>query len=34
LRAAPRTLSRIVFCCFSESSAQNHIDAMGELGLA
>ncbi len=34
LRAAPRTLSRIVFCCFSEEAARHHADAFGELGLA
>lgn len=34
LSAAPRSLSRIVFCCFSEASAQHHIDAVGDLGLA
>jgi O-acetyl-ADP-ribose deacetylase (regulator of RNase III) len=33
LRAAPRTLSRIVFCCFSEDSARHHQEAFAELGL-
>jgi O-acetyl-ADP-ribose deacetylase (regulator of RNase III) len=34
LAAAPRTLSRVVFCCFSESAAQHHLDVVGDLGLA
>ncbi len=34
LSAAPRSISRVVFCCFSESAAQHHIDAAGDLGLA
>jgi O-acetyl-ADP-ribose deacetylase len=34
LSAAPRSLSRVVFCCFSEQSAQHHRDAAGDLGLA
>ena len=34
LSATPRSLERVVFCCFSESSAQHHIDAVGDLGLA
>jgi O-acetyl-ADP-ribose deacetylase len=34
LSGAPRSISRVVFCCFSESSAQHHIDAVGHLGLA
>jgi O-acetyl-ADP-ribose deacetylase (regulator of RNase III) len=34
LSAAPRSLSRVVFCCFSEQSAQHHRDAVGDLGLA
>lgn len=34
LSAAPRSLTRVVFCCFSESSAQHHIEAVGDLGLA
>jgi O-acetyl-ADP-ribose deacetylase (regulator of RNase III) len=33
LSAAPRSLSRVVFCCFSEQSAQHHLDAAGNLGL-
>ena len=34
LSAAPRSLGRVVFCCFSVQSAQHHIDAAGDLGLA
>ena len=34
LSAAPRSLTRVVFCCFSEGSAQHHIEAVGDLGLA
>jgi O-acetyl-ADP-ribose deacetylase (regulator of RNase III) len=34
LSAAPRSSARVVFCCFSESSAQRHIDVVGDLGLA
>jgi O-acetyl-ADP-ribose deacetylase len=34
LSAAPRSLSRVVFCCFSEQSAQRHLDVVGDLGLA
>jgi len=34
LSAAPRSLSRVVFCCFSEESAQHHLDVVGDLGLA
>src|SRR2546421_995395 len=34
LSAAPRSLSRVVFCCFLESSAQHHLDVVGDLGLA
>jgi O-acetyl-ADP-ribose deacetylase (regulator of RNase III) len=33
LSARPRSLTRVVFCCFSESSAQHHVDAVGCLGL-
>jgi O-acetyl-ADP-ribose deacetylase len=32
--AAPRGISRIVFCCFSPSSADQHMTAFAELGLA
>jgi O-acetyl-ADP-ribose deacetylase (regulator of RNase III) len=34
LSTAPRSIGRVVFCCFSESAAQHHIDAAGDLGLA
>src|SRR5688572_27036957 len=32
LSANPRSLTRVVFCCFSESSAQHHTDAARDLG--
>ena len=34
LSATPRSLTRVVFCCFSEGSARHHIEAVGDLGLA
>src|SRR4051812_32904836 len=34
LSVAPRSLTRVVFCCFAESSAQYHLDVVGDLGLA
>jgi O-acetyl-ADP-ribose deacetylase (regulator of RNase III) len=34
LAAAPRSLTRVVFCCFAQASAQHHLDAVGDLGLA
>jgi len=34
LSAAPQTISRVVFCCFADQSAQHHMDAVGDLGLA
>lgn len=34
LSAAPRGIDRVIFCCFSEGSAQHHINAFAELGLA
>jgi O-acetyl-ADP-ribose deacetylase (regulator of RNase III) len=34
LSTAPRSLSRVVFCCFSGQSAQHHSDAVGDLKLA
>lgn len=34
LSAAPRGIARVVFCCFSEASAQSHIDAFVDMGLA
>ena len=33
LSAAPRSLTRVVFCCFSEGSARHHMDAVRELKL-
>jgi O-acetyl-ADP-ribose deacetylase (regulator of RNase III) len=30
---APRSLVRVVFCCFSEQSAKHHIEVAGDLGL-
>src|SRR4030081_1672245 len=30
----PRSLTRAVFCCFSEQSAQCHVDAVQEMNLA
>jgi O-acetyl-ADP-ribose deacetylase len=32
--AAPRGISRVVFCCFSPGSADQHMTAFAELGLA
>jgi O-acetyl-ADP-ribose deacetylase (regulator of RNase III) len=32
--ASPGSLKRVVFCCFSPESAQHHIDALTEIGLA
>jgi O-acetyl-ADP-ribose deacetylase len=34
LSPSPRSLTRVVFCCFSQHSAQHHLDAVGDLGLA
>jgi len=34
IAAAPRGIARIVFCCFSQSSADQHMTAFAELGLA
>jgi O-acetyl-ADP-ribose deacetylase (regulator of RNase III) len=34
LSAAPRSLTRVVFCCFSEGPARHHIEAVRDLGLA
>jgi O-acetyl-ADP-ribose deacetylase len=34
LSAAPRGIARIVFCCFSQSSADHHVAALADLGLA
>jgi O-acetyl-ADP-ribose deacetylase (regulator of RNase III) len=32
--AAPRGITRVVFCCFSADSAEHHKDAFADLGLA
>jgi O-acetyl-ADP-ribose deacetylase (regulator of RNase III) len=32
--AKPGSLNRVVFCCFSQASAQHHLDAAHALGLA
>ncbi|MEJ0079009.1 MAG: O-acetyl-ADP-ribose deacetylase [Alphaproteobacteria bacterium] len=34
LSAAPRSIARVVFCCFAEQSARHHMDAARDLGLA
>jgi O-acetyl-ADP-ribose deacetylase (regulator of RNase III) len=34
LAAAPRGITRVVFCCFSAESAEHHSNAFTELGLA
>jgi O-acetyl-ADP-ribose deacetylase (regulator of RNase III) len=34
LSASPHSLTRVVFCCFSEQSARHHMDAVADLGLA
>ena len=34
LSADPRGIARVMFCCFSPDSAQHHVDAFAELGLA
>ena len=34
LSAAPRSLVRVVFCCFSAIAAQHHLGVVGDLGLA
>lgn len=33
LAAAPRGISRVVFCCFAQGSADHHMAAFAELGL-
>jgi O-acetyl-ADP-ribose deacetylase len=33
LTAAPRGVARVIFCCFSQSSADQHMTAFAELGL-
>jgi O-acetyl-ADP-ribose deacetylase len=34
LSAAPRSIERVVFCCFSQASADHHLTALADLGLA
>ncbi len=34
LTAAPRGMAQVVFCCFSQSSADHHLTAFADLGLA
>jgi O-acetyl-ADP-ribose deacetylase len=34
LAAAPRGISQVVFCCFAPASAEHHIAAFADLGLA
>ena len=34
LAAAPRGIARVVFCCFSPESAEHHMTAFADLGLA
>jgi len=34
ISTAPRTLTHVVFCCFAPDSAQHHVAAFTELGLA
>ena len=34
LTASPRGLAQVVFCCFSQDSADQHAAAFGDLGLA
>jgi O-acetyl-ADP-ribose deacetylase (regulator of RNase III) len=34
ISAAPRGIGHVIFCCFSAASAQCHIEALSELGLA
>jgi O-acetyl-ADP-ribose deacetylase (regulator of RNase III) len=33
LASAPRGLTRVVLCCFSEAAADHHVAALGDLGL-
>jgi len=33
ISVAPRGIARVVFCCFSQDSAEHHQDAFAELGL-
>ncbi len=32
--ASPRGMARVIFCCFSQNSADQHVAALAELGLA
>jgi O-acetyl-ADP-ribose deacetylase (regulator of RNase III) len=32
--ASGHGMGRVIFCCFSDASAQHHLDALAELGLA
>jgi O-acetyl-ADP-ribose deacetylase (regulator of RNase III) len=34
IASAPRGIERVVFCCFAPSSADHHVTAFAELGLA
>ena len=34
IAAHPRSITRVIFCCFSTGSAEHHKDAFAELGLA
>lgn len=34
LAAAPRGITRVVFCCFARSAADHHVSAFADLGLA
>jgi O-acetyl-ADP-ribose deacetylase len=34
ISAAPRSLAHVVFCCFGPESAQHHVTAFADLGLA
>jgi O-acetyl-ADP-ribose deacetylase (regulator of RNase III) len=34
ISAAARGIDRVVFCCFSQESADHHVNAFTELGLA
>ena len=34
LAAAPRGMTRVVFCCFAQAAADHHIAAFADLGLA
>jgi len=33
LAASTRSIQRVVFCCFSQDSAEHHMNAFAELGL-